>query len=263
MKPAPFEYERAASVAEAVGLLRDLDYDGKAIAGGQSLMAMLNLRLAQPACLVDLSGLTALRRIEVAEDHVFIGAGVSHAQIEDGAVPGRLGEIMAAVAHDIAYRAVRTRGTIGGSLVHADPAADWPSALLALDAEVAITGSAGERRLPLSDFQQGAFTTALAVDEIVEGIRLPKLSEAAGWGYYKFCRKPGEFAEAIGAVLIDPDRERRRVVMGAAHSAPRLMDDFEADQAPALVAVAEPGLDDYERQIHAVALQRAFREASA
>ncbi len=262
MKPAPFEYERAASVEEAVRLLADAGYDGKVIAGGQSLLAMLSLRLAQPTCLVDVSGLAALQRVEDRGDSVFIGAGVTHARIEDGAVPGRLGEILAAVAHDIAYRAVRNRGTIGGSLAHADPAADWPSALLALDAEVAITGPGGGRALALAEFQQGAFATALAVDEVLEGVVVAQPSSAAGWGYYKFRRKPGEFAEAIGAVLTEPERGRRRVVMGAAHSAPRLLDDFDAGDALGRVGAAEPGLDAYERQIHAVALARAFREAS-
>ncbi|MDP6705659.1 MAG: FAD binding domain-containing protein [Alphaproteobacteria bacterium] len=262
MKPAAFEYERAASLEEAVTLLRGVGYDGKVLAGGQSLLPMLNLRLAQPACLIDISGLEALKRIEDLGEAVFIGAGVTHARIEDSAVPGRLGRILAGVAHDIAYRAVRSRGTVGGSLAHADPAADWPSVLLALGAEVAVTGPDGARQLPLSEFQQGAFVTALEIDEVLEGVILPKLSAAAGWGYYKFCRKPGEFAEAIGAVLEDPERGLHRTVMGATHGTPLLLDNFDASDAVDQVGRAEPGLDAYERRIHAVALTRAHREAT-
>ena len=264
MKPAPFEYERAASLDEAVTLLRQMGYDGKVIAGGQSLLPMMNLRLTQPACLVDITEIAALRQIEDRDDAIAIGAGVTHAAIEDGAVPGRLGEILAAVAQDIAYRAVRTRGTIGGSLAHGDPAADWPNALLALGAEVAVTGPEGSRKLALADFQQGAFTTALANDEIIESITIPKPSAAARWGYYKFCRKPGEFSEATGAVLIDPEREVRRVVVGATHSAPALLANVtggDDDDLAAAVAAIAPGLDAYEQHIHAVAVTRALGEA--
>jgi carbon-monoxide dehydrogenase medium subunit len=257
VKAAPFDYRRPATLDEAVGLLAQAGFEGKALAGGQSLLPMLNLRLAQPALLVDLSGLAELRRVEARDGGVFVGAGVTHAELEDGIVPGRLGLLMAGVAAGIAYRAVRTRGTVGGSLAHADPAGDWPSALLALGAEVEIAGAEGHRRLPLGEFQQGAFTTALRSDEVLVGMRLPEPSAAARWGYWKFCRKPGEFAEAIGAVLIDGPVRRR--VVGAAHGAPVLVDENSAEA----VAAAAPGLDDYELQLHAVALRRAEARARA
>ncbi len=268
MKAGDFEYRRAGQVAEATASLAEAGFDGKAIGGGQSLMPMMNLRLAQPTVLVDVSGIDALRHVTAVDGGVRIGAGITHAGIEDGAVPGRLGQIMAAVAADIAYRAVRNRGTVGGSLVHADPAADWPSALLALGAEVAIAGPGGGRTLSLEEFQQGAFWVALEPEEIVEAVTLPEPGPAARWAYKKYCRKPGEFAEAIAAVLHDPGGGTR-VVVGATSSAPRLLADgaglIGADLARCrqVVAEAEPGLDDYELQLHGVMLYRACKEVGA
>ncbi len=265
MKAGDFEYRRAGGVAEATAALAEAGFEGKAIGGGQSLLPMMNLRLAQPSVLVDVSGIESLRRVDAIPGGVRIGAGVTHGKIEDGAVPGRLGEIMAAVAADIAYRAVRNRGTVGGSLVHADPAADWPSALLALGASVEIAGPGGKRTLALEDFQRGAFWVALEVEEIVEAVTLREPGPAARWAYRKFRRKPGEFAEAIAAVLHDPGGETR-VVIGATASAPRLLADgaglIGADLAHCreVVGAAEPGLDDYERQLHAAMLARALAE---
>ena len=218
MKAAVFEYVRAKDVADAVKQLAAMPGDAKPIAGGQSLGPMLNLRLARPKLLVDVSKVEALRAIADEGDAWRIGACVTHSQLEDRPLAGCAA--LAQVARVIAYRAVRNRGTIGGSLAHADPAADWPVVLAALDAVVRITGPAGSRDVKADQLMKSAFATALADDEIIESIRVPKLSKSAAWGYYKFCRKTGEFAQASCAAVFDPVHGTARIVLGALDGAP-------------------------------------------
>jgi carbon-monoxide dehydrogenase medium subunit len=179
------------------------------------------------------------------------------------------------VAHDIAYRAVRNRGTLGGSLAHADPSADWVSAVAALGGEIVAEGLAGERRIPVDEFFLGPFTTALRDEDIVRAVRLPRLSADARWGYYKICRKRGEFAHAIGAAVVDPARGLRRAVVGATGGAPRLLDG--AGDGPAAALFRDPStrlaraivdglslpLDEIALQVHAAALARAVAQAVA
>ena len=265
MKPARFDYERPADLAGALALLGRAGVEVKALAGGQSLGPMLNLRLAQPELLVDVSKLAEMRRVEDTADAVTIGACVTHAAIEDGVVPDPAQGMLRAVAGGIAYRAVRNRGTLGGSLAHADPAADWPSALAALGAEALVVGPAGRRRLPVAALMLGMFATALEPAELIEAVRVPRLSAGARWGYYKLTRKAGEFAHAIGAALHDPARGICRAVIGATGGAPIVIEDaatLRADPAAiAAVVDASPLADDpYERQIHIVALERALEQ---
>jgi carbon-monoxide dehydrogenase medium subunit len=137
---------------------------------------MLNLRLVQPGLLIDITGIPDLTRIEDADDAITVGACITTANIEDGRLPGRGLQILPAVAMHVAYRAVRNRGTIGGSLCHADPAADWAPILCALGAECLIVGENGRRRLPADQFITGAYQTALAPGEVLEAIRIPRLS---------------------------------------------------------------------------------------
>jgi aerobic carbon-monoxide dehydrogenase medium subunit len=276
MKPAPFDYARPSSLADAIALLGSDGRVAKPLAGGQSLGPMLNLRLAQPDLLVDITALPELRRAEADCDGVLIGACVTHADVEDGRVPDPTGGALPAVARAIAYRAVRNRGTIGGSLAHADPAADWISALAALGAEVVTRGPAGQRRLPVERFMAGAFEAALERDELLEAIRVPRLSPRRRWGFYKFCRKAGEYANAIGAVLLDPERAVCRAVIGATEATPIVVADAAPlfggrpenlartfDRALAAELLDDRGLrDPFERQIHLVALERAVRLAS-
>jgi carbon-monoxide dehydrogenase medium subunit len=270
MKPVAFDYAAPRDAAEAVALLAAGEGSAKVVAGGQSLGPMLNLRLAQPALLVDvrrIDGMTAVcetgRRIE-------LGAGVTHAMIEDGIVPGAVGGFMRRVAADIAYRAVRNRGTIGGSLCHADPAADWVSALLLLSATLVIRGPDGTREAPIEDFMLSAFSTALGEREVLTAIRIPQLSKSARWSYRKFCRKPGEFAEALACLLDDPEREVCRAVIGATRGRPHRV----ADARPLLAArderrlraeIEAAGIDDdpYEAQLQYTILARALASMDA
>ena len=276
MKPARFAYERPRSLDEAVELLGAEGRFVKCLAGGQSLGPMLNLRLVQPDLLVDITRIPELTRIEQEDGgSLVIGACTTHAAIEDGRVPDVTGGILPIVARGIAYRAVRTRGTIGGSLAHADPAADWIACLAALDAEAILYGRSGRRSVRVADFMVGVFETVMGPDEILEAVRVPRLGAGVRWGYYKVCRKTGEFAHAIGAVLHDPDYRRCRAVVGATDSAPIVLDDaailFGGDPTPPLSEkfdrtaardlLRERGLggDPYSLQIHAVALERAVR----
>ena len=256
MKAAAFELATPNSLAEASDLLAQPG--ARALAGGQSLGPMLNLRLVRPALLVRLSALPDLSGVEETADAVTIGACVTHAAIADGRVPDLRGGILAAIAQHIAYRAVRNRGTIGGSLCHADPAADWPCTLTALGA-VALTADAdgGGRAIPLVQFIVGAFRTMLAPGEILRAVRIPKPAENARWGYHKLCRKPGEFAHAMAAVL--EDRGTRRIVIGATGGKPLLL--AAAEDADA--ALQSAGLDPIARHMQIVALRRALNRAAA
>jgi aerobic carbon-monoxide dehydrogenase medium subunit len=225
MKPAAFDFIRVHSLAEASRNLKEAGGSARLVAGGQSLGPMLNLRLARPRLLIDITAIPELTQVSETDDAVTVGACITTANIEDGRIPSRGLEPLAAVAANIAYRAVRNRGTIGGSFCHADPAADWVTTLCAFGAECLIFGVEGKRRLRADQFILGAYQNALAPDEVLEAIRIPRLSPRGRWGYYKICRKIGEFALAIGAVLNDPDRNRFRAVIGATQARPILIVD--------------------------------------
>jgi len=264
MKPVAFDYERAVDVAAAVKCLAASEGMARVLAGGQSLGPMLNLRLAQPRLLVDVCGIDELREVSATQDGQVVGACVTHAAIEDGEVPDATRGLMRSVARDIGYRAIRNRGTIAGSLCHADPAADWASALLLLDASVCVASPEGTRDVPMTSFVTGAYTTVLGEAEMVTAVRIPRLSASARWSYYKICRKPGEFAEAIAGFLVDPERRACRGVVGATHGAPYVIPDASAllgrfENALALEHLRAAGLDGdgYAIQVHGVALRRA------
>jgi len=276
MKPAPFALERPRDVAAALALLASAGGNAKVMAGGQSLMPMLNLRLAEPTLIVDISGIAELRAVTRDAGSIVFGACVTHADIEDGRAPDVGAGVMAQVAGGIAYRAVRNRGTIGGSLAHADPAADWVSCLSALGAEVEIAGRHGRRTLRLSAFLTGALATALAPDELLVAVRVPLLPPSARFGYVKHCRKVGEFAHAIGAALIDVEAGTGRAAIGAVeappvvfedlrvllggHIAPALAADFDAAVADAALRAAGMA-DPVDRHVHVEVLRRAIRQA--
>jgi aerobic carbon-monoxide dehydrogenase medium subunit len=273
MKAASFDYVRPKDTTEALAAVARTDGGAKFIAGGQSLGPMLNLRLARPQLLVDIARLSALRNVEDKGGAWRIGAGVTHARLEDmrGQLAG--GEMLCEVAAGIAYRSVRNRGTIGGSIVHADPAADWPLALAVLGATVHIRSARGTRAVPADRFMKGAFTTELGEDEIVETIDVPKLSGAGRYGYYKFCRKTGEFPEASAAAVFDPESRTARIFVGALAGAPQPLPDLAQEVArtgrPAkdaiatAVARAAPDLDPIERNMAATAVMRALQRVLA
>jgi len=278
MKPAPFGYERPHDLQVALTLLADPEATTKIIAGGQSLGPLLNLRLVEPQMIVDITGLAELKQVERRGDELVLGACVTHADIEDGRIPDVTRGAMQGVAGNIAYRAVRNRGTVGGSLSHADPAADWVSALSALGAKLTLRSLAGARMVAMEDFIVGALESALRVGEIVETIHVPARPASAHWGYVKSCRKTGEFAHAIGAILIDPGAATACVVIGAIDSAPivianaaelfggRIAGDYKKrfDACVADVLLAKAGVSNAaHRHIHVNVLKRAVLEAAA
>jgi aerobic carbon-monoxide dehydrogenase medium subunit len=225
MKPTNFAFARAASLGEAAAILREANGGAKAVAGGQSLGPMLNLRLVQPTILVDITAIPELTRVEEDAGGVTVGACVTSADIEDERVRLEELSILRAVAAGVAYRAVRNRGTIGGSICHADPAGDWLPSLCALGAECIITDGSHVRRLPVEQFVTGAFEVSLEPGELLQSIHIPRPSRAARCGYYKVCRKAGEFALATGAVVFDADRDRFRAVIGATQGRPIVVGD--------------------------------------
>ena len=243
MKPVAFEIARPSDLAEAAALLRAHAGTAKLIAGGQSLGPMLNLRLARPRLLIDISALPELTRVERGGDHLTFGACITSADVEDGRIGAATLAMLATVAGRIAYRAVRNRGTVGGSLCHADPAADWAAALAALGAEAIVTDGTRERVLPVARMVRGAFETALDPCEILRALRVPVPSQRARWGYHKVCRKPGEFALAIGVVYSDPERGTFRAVIGATDGAPVVVEDAAAIFGGAADVVAARELD--------------------
>lgn len=276
MKPVNFDYARPADVGAVLELLKDDSRLVKLIAGGQSLGPMLNMRLVQPDLVVDLAAVTELKSIEDRTDDIVIGACITHADIEDRRVPDVTCGALPTVASGIAYRAVRNRGTVGGSLTHADPSADWVSMLSALGAKVTLRGPSGTRTLRVEEYMLGALEADLAPGEMLVSVSIPKLSRQARWGYYKSCRKTGEFAHAIGAFVMDPERQISRAVFGATESRPIVVADarhligevdagapardFDAKAADA--ALAAGGMADVlDRQMHVVALRRALEQA--
>jgi carbon-monoxide dehydrogenase medium subunit len=274
MKPAAFAYARPRTLEEAVRLLAE-NPDAKLLAGGQTLGPMLNLRLVQPGLVVDITRIEELARVEDEGGFVTLGACVTHAAIEDGRITDPSNGFLAEVAHGIAYRAVRNRGTIGGSLAHADPAADWLSCLTAIGADILLTGPHGRRRLALGDFVRGAMDTELRHDEIVDGVRIPKFAKGARAGFAKICRKTGEFAEAIGVAVSDAERGVLRLVAGATQGRPIVIDASgtgsgagfpSATDARALreeLRLAGFTGDSYELNVHAAALGRAVERAQS
>ncbi|AMS45477.1 FAD binding domain-containing protein [Aminobacter aminovorans] len=223
MKPASFDLSNPSTIHEAMKLLAESDGDAKLLSGGQSLVPTLNLRLARPSRLVNTKQILRLREIAQSERGFWIGAGWRHSAFEDGIIPDFSKGFLQYVAGGIAYRAVRNRGTIGGSLAHADPAADWISALTAIGAICEVHGQQGVRQIRVEDFIVGPMVSALREDEILVGLEIPKLSPSARWAYTKFCRKIGEFAKSICAIVSDPDQGMSRVVIGATDGPPMLL----------------------------------------
>ena len=274
MKPVDFTYHRAASVGDAVERLAANGDGAKLIGGGQSLGPMLNLRLARPGTLIDISSVEALRGIESMRESVIAGAATTHAEIEDRPVSDPIEHAMREVAAGIAYRAVRNRGTIGGSIVHADPSADWTCFLLCADARVCILGVHGERDVRMHHFTHAAYTTTVARDEIVTRIEVPRASGRARFGFHKLCRKTGELAEAMGAVLVDPERRYCRVVAGAVGAKPvslpaatrSLAESAAPPETEALraeIAACTGERDPVKLHMAAVAVHRAIDRALA
>ena len=208
MFPAAFDYRSPASLDEALGLLAERGDDAKVMAGGQSLIPLLKLRFAQPALVLDIGRLPNLNAITQHDGHLVIGALVRHVDVERDASAAKTVPLLVEAAHWIADPLVRNRGTVVGSVCHADPAGDWGSVMLALGAEVVAQSKSGRRTIPVAEFFHGPFTTALKPDEIATEIRIPIPTGAAGGAYNKLERKVGDFATVAVAVQVEMDGKK-------------------------------------------------------
>ncbi|MPZ38275.1 MAG: carbon monoxide dehydrogenase [Rhizobiales bacterium] len=273
MKSAPFDYVRPRTVAEASALLAQAGVNAAAIAGGQSLVPMLNLRVAQVDLLVDLSRLDELKAVGETSENLQIGALTTHAAIEDGMIPDPFGGLMRRVASTISYRAVRNYGTIGGSIALADPAADWTGCLIALGAVVRIGGRNGAREQAVEDFVQGTYSTSLGPGEVILGFDVPRSDAPLRCGFAKVARKSGAFANSIAYVVVQGRGGLVTVVLAAAAPRPIVLAGAArhlasgVDSEDALrAAVADdlktylPDADPYETRLHISTVVRAARD---
>jgi carbon-monoxide dehydrogenase medium subunit len=272
MKPAAVDYVRPKSLAEALALAADTSREAQLMAGGQSLVAMMNLRLSTPELVIDIARLPELLAVSEDDASVILGAAVTHAAIEDGEVPDPSRGLLPRAAAGIAYRAVRNYGTLGGSLALADPAAEWPAVMAALHASVLVTGPAGRRAVAARDFATGVYETRLEKGDIVEGVAIPKLSAAARWGYVKLARKEGAFANALAVAVSDGGAAR--VVLGVAAGPPLLLEEasrllgagpaergeLRAAVAADLDRAADRNFDEFQRDLHEAAAMRAISQ---
>lgn len=281
MKPARFRYHRPHDLDAAVTLLSDLGDEGKVIAGGQSLLAMMNFRLARPAHLVDIGRIEGLRSIELSSTGLRIGALTTHYEVETSTAPAfdRDFTVLKQAMHWIGHLPIRTRGTVGGSIAHADATAEWCLMAMLLDAEVIVIGPQGVRTVAAADFFYGYYTTALDVDEIVTAINFPRPAPYAA--LVEFAERKGDFAIVAVAVSLTVEYEQvvagRVAVAGASPVSrrvssaeellaqrPRPLDHDFADIAEAVfdaVDLPDDGVGRYKRQLARTLTHRAAAAA--
>jgi CO/xanthine dehydrogenase FAD-binding subunit len=244
VKPPAFEYRVAESVEAAVAMLADAGGDAKVLAGGQSLVPMLNFRLLRPAILVDINRIPGLASIKEEGGEIRVGALTRHYQLETSAVTAAHLPVLSAAMTHVAHLAIRNRGTMGGSLTHADPAAELPMMALLLDAKIHVASPKGRRTVAARDFFLGALSVALEADELVTEVVFPKLPPGTGWGFEEVSRRHGDFAlAAVGVTLTVADgsiAQARIAIAGADERAVR------ASEAEALLKgrALEPKLLD-------------------
>ena len=214
MKPSKFQYHAPATVGDAVGLLAEHGDEAKVLAGGQSLVPMMSLRLATFGHLVDLNKVAGLDTIERSNGHVRIGALVRQSTAEHDATVAADARLIARALPHIGHFQIRNRGTVGGSIAHADPASELPAAALALDATIEAAGPGSTRDIAAADFYQGTWQTALHDDEILTGVRFPLWSGASGFAVEEVTRRHGDFAicGAVVGVTVDGDRVTRAAI---------------------------------------------------
>lgn len=196
MKPPRFAYHDPTTIEEVLELLHLHGDEAKLLAGGQSLIPVLNMRLTSPKVLIDLGRIPSLAFIRAEADHLAIGAMTRHAAVERSALVAQRQPLLAEAIHQVGHQQIRNRGTIGGSLAHADPAAELPALLLALDGSLLLQGRQGARELPAAAFFQGLFTTATQPGELLTEVRIPMLPARTGWAFVELARRHGDFAIA-------------------------------------------------------------------
>ncbi len=220
MKPQAFDYARPDSADEAVALLTEAGEDARILAGGQSLMAVLNLRLAQPSVLIDISRVPDLNYVRTSAKHLCIGAAATQGSVEWRATLAQEVPLLAQAFPHISHFQIRNRGTVCGSIAHADPSAELPLALLALGGEVVLRSRRGKRTVAADDFFQGMLMTARAPDELVEEARYPLAQAGVRYAFDEFAGRHGDFAICAVAAVVGPDNIR--LAVGGVSDRPRL-----------------------------------------
>ncbi len=284
MKAPSFDYVRAATLPQVFELLRTHGDGARVLAGGQTLIATLNMRLSEPSVLIDIGRLDALRGIALHGATLRIGALTTHAQVEASPLVAQHAPLLAQAAPHIAHRAIRNRGTFGGSLAYADPAAEWPACVLALDATLVLAGAGGERRVAAADFFTGLFSTALAADELLVACELPVQAAGERQVFDELARRHGDYAIAglaaravlrggrlhdVRLAFLGVDDRPRRARRAEQALQGRAVDDATlALLAPALQADLQPFGDltsgpATKRHLAAVLAQRALRRLAA
>ena len=284
MKPAPFEYFAPANTAEAIDLLHQWGSEAKVLSGGQSLMPMLNFRLLKPAALIDINAIGDLSSIQLDNSALTIGAGTRQSSVlASSAVVEECGLITEALAF-VSHPAIRNRGTIGGSVAHADPSAELAVVAAAAEAQIKVQSARGERVLAAEDFFVDALATALEPDELLTEIRFPNFSGRTGWGFQEVSRRRGDFAVVNAAALVSLDNDGRcqqaRIVVGGVSGTPLRLKSLEADLVGStldprtLADVAEQAKDglspqsdvhasaEYRRDVAAVLIRRSLETAA-
>ena len=201
MKAAAFDYVKPKALHEALSLLEEAGEDARLIAGGQTLLATLNMRLSEPSVLIDITDIAELKGISIVGNSLRIGALVTHTEIEDSELVAKHAPLLKAAAPHIAHRAIRNLGTWGGSLAYGDPAAEWPACSLALNATMLIAGPNGERRISAQDFFIDLYTTSLEPDEILVATEIPVANSKQVFYFHELARRHGDYAVA-GAALV-------------------------------------------------------------
>ena len=284
MKLPPFEYACPTSVSEAVALLASHEGEAKPLAGGQSLVPMMAFRVASPSLVVDLRKLAELRQIKISDEGVTLGAMVRWREILDDARLRTVQPLLVAAVEHVAHYQIRNRGTVGGSIAHADPAAEMPGIVLTCDAKIAVTGKAGARVIDAANFFEGPLMTALKSDEIITEIRLPTWPAKRRFGFQEFARRRGDFALAAALLFYDDDGGKARNAhvgaIGVADTPVRLpaveqvlngsaIDEATIAKAEAAASASVDPSDDihasgaYRKALVGVMVERALRAAVA
>jgi carbon-monoxide dehydrogenase medium subunit len=284
MKLPPFEYACPTTLNEAVALLASHDGEAKPLAGGQSLVPMLAFRVASPSLLVDLRKLAELRQVKIADDGVTLGAMVRWRDILDDARLRKAHPLLVAAVEHVAHYQIRNRGTVGGSIAHADPAAEMPGIVVTCEAKIAVVGKAGARVIDAANFFQGPLMTALEPDEIITEIRLPAWPAKRRFGFQEFARRRGDFALAAAMLFYDEDggkaRNAHAGAIGVADRPLRLtaveqvlngnkIDDAIIARAETAASASVEPADDihaggaYRKALIGVMVERALKNAAA
>jgi len=255
MKPARFDYIRAVDVAEAHAALAEFGNDARVLAGGQTLMPMLSMRLVRPKAVIDIMHVPTLRGIDVGGSDIRVGAGVRQAELLAWPALGEALPLLKAALPWVGHAQTRSRGTVCGSVAHADPSAEIPLCLLALDASIELSSRRGRRRVKAADFFTGMMTTARAENELIEAVHIPKMQQGAGYAFREFGRRHGDFAIVACAAIVTGTNVRFAV--GGVADTPALRDFGAVDDTALADALDAFAWDlDARDDLHATARYR-------